>query len=139
MASLPPGGLFQRLLCPWGSLSLEGLYHFLRASDKAPRLPEAPSQCPRPLSEGRGGSPSLRVGTKAPPGCPTWVPRPEGLASGFPGLAPPRWVEEWAPLGAALSGHSPGRSQLWPGAEAEEEAIVGTLGMTRWGSVFFPP
>ena len=97
MASLPPGGLFQRLLCPWGSLNLEGLYRFLRASDKAPGsqrpLPGARGHCP----EGRGGSPSLRVGTKAPPGFPAQKGRP-AASQGWPRRAGWRNGLPWGQL-----------------------------------------
>lgn len=69
----------------------------------------------------------LRVGTKGA----TCAPHPARPPSRFPGLARPGWAEEWAPLGAVLSRLSPGPSRIWSGAEEEEEAIVGTLGMTH--------
>ena len=126
---------FPKTPVPLGEPKSRGPVSLSQSLRQSPRLPEAPSRCPRPLSGRTGWQPQPQSGHKGP----TWVPCPEGPAGRFPGLAPPRRVEEWAPLGAALSGHSPGRSQLRAGAEAEEEAIVGTLGMTRWGSAFFPP
>ena len=99
MASFPPGGLFQRPLCPQGSPSNRGLHSFLRASNKAPRLPEsllnACGHCP----EGCSGSPSTgsewaqRASPVLPaqPGCPA-------TSQGWPGLAGLRNGLPWGQL-----------------------------------------